>query len=73
MLTAPAENLAAMDGVGPVVAGALLVFFIFRKKIKTALSFNRSKEVELEQETFFRRSPAAFRAVLCYCRQPEPL
>ena len=71
MLAAPTEELAAMDGVGPVIAGAFVDFFA-QEKNKTALEL-LLKEVELEQETFFRRSPAAFRAVLCYYGQPEPL
>ena len=50
MLTAPAEELAAMDGVGPVIAGAFVDFFA-QEKNKTALEL-LLKEVELEQETF---------------------
>ena len=50
MLAAPAEELAAMDGVGPVIAGAFVDFFA-REKNKTALEL-LLKEVELEPETF---------------------
>ena len=50
MLAAPAEELAAMDGVGPVIAGAFVDFFA-QEKNKTALEL-LLKEVELEQETF---------------------
>ena len=50
MLAAPTEELAAMDGVGPVIAGAFVDFFA-QEKNKTALEL-LLKEVELEQETF---------------------
>ena len=50
MLAAPAEELAAMDGVGPVIAGAFVDFFA-QGKNKTALEL-LLKEVELEPETF---------------------
>ena len=50
MLAAPTEELAAMDGVGPVIAGAFVDFFA-QGKNKTALEL-LLKEVELEQETF---------------------
>ena len=50
MLAAPTEELAAMDGVGPVIAGAFVDFFA-QKKNRTALEL-LLKEVELEQETF---------------------
>ncbi|HBZ33172.1 MAG TPA: NAD-dependent DNA ligase LigA, partial [Lachnospiraceae bacterium] len=50
MLAAPTEELAAMDGVGPVIAGAFVDFFA-REKNKTALEL-LLKEVELEPETF---------------------
>ena len=50
LLNAPAEELADIDGVGPVIAGTFAAFFAEeknRKALKALLS-----EVTLEQETF---------------------
>ena len=50
LLGAPAEELAGIDGVGPVIAGAFAAFFAEeknRKALEALLS-----EVKLEQETF---------------------
>ena len=52
MLAAPAEELAAIDGVGPVIAGAFRDFFA-REKNRDALDA-LLKEVKLQKETFSR-------------------
>ena len=52
MLAAPAEELAAIDGVGPVIAGAFRDFFA-REKNRDALD-TLLKEVKLQKETFSR-------------------